>query len=528
MPEKVQDAYLQEIVGTLLETENLTRKKAWKITKGVCKKYGLENMPTNIQILDACTDDEKLLLKHALLTKPTRTASGVATITVVPHPADCPGNCVYCPKGRNAPRSYTGTEPAIMRAQHNNYDPLLQVENRLDQYKLMGHPTDKVQMIIIGGTFLALDAQCKEEFIKRMFQALNDRPVENIEKAKHLNEEAYNRCIGLIIETRPDYCKKKHIDEMLRYGATMVEIGVQSIYPNILRKINRMHTIDDVKEATALAKDAGLKVNYHVMPGLPGADRKMDIEQFKQLFENPEFRPDALKIYPTLVVKDTELYEWWKEKKYEPMNTEVAVDVLAESMKYIPKYCRIVRIQRTMSANDIEAGVNKSNLRELVESKAEKKGIKIKEIRYREAGHADEVDYENAKLLRLDYNASGGKEIFLSYEDEKNDVLIGFLRMRIPEKTHKSEITDGTALVRELHVYGRAVPLSEVEEGAYQHRGVGKKLLAEAEHIAKNEFKKDKMVILSGVGVRKYYYKHGYRPDGPYVSKSLINEKTKF
>lgn len=313
-----------------------------------------------------------------------------------------------------------------------------------------------------------------------------------------------------------------HINEMLGYGTTMVEIGVQSIYPKILEKVNRMHTIEDVKQATALAKDACLKVNYHVMPGLPDVDFAADVAQFKEIFSNAEFKPDALKIYPTLVVKGTKLHEMWKAGEYKSPTAEETTRLLVEGLRHVPKYCRIVRMQRTVSAEEIVAGVKKSNLREIVEQAAEKSGVKIKEIRYREVGRAGkEVDYESAKLCRMDYDASDGKEVFLSFEDVKNDVLIGFLRLRIPAKPFRPEITGEAALVRELHVYGPLVPIGGFDEAASQHRGFGTRLLAEAERIAKEEFGREKIVVISGVGVREYYYKQGYKSDGPYVSKIL-------
>lgn len=516
MPEKTEEKHLHEIIGTLMKTDDLTRKKAWKLTKSVCKKYSLEDIPTNVQILEVCNAEERKRLTPYLQTKPIRTSSGVTVITVVPKPAECPGSCVYCPRGEDSPQSYIGTEPAIMRARHNRYDPYAQVKNRLKQYELMGHPTDKIQIIIIGGTFLSLGKSYKRNFIKRIFDALNGRPSATLEKAKRINETADNRCIGLIIETRPDFCTSSHINEMLEYGTTMVETGVQSVYPDIMEKVNRIHTIEDVKMATKAAKDAGLKVNYHVMPGLPGVSKQADIEQFKRLFEDDAFKPDALKIYPTLVLKNTKLYDWWKDGEYEPLTTEQAVEILSEALRHIPKYCRIVRMQRTMSASEIEAGVDKSNLRELVERAAEKKGVKIKEIRYREIGlgHCDPND---AKLLRVDYEASGGHEIFLSFEDERNDKLIGFLRLRIG-KTAK---TADRAFVRELHVYGRTIPIGITDEESPQHRGFGARLLAEAERIAKDEFGKTKITVTSGVGARQYYYKKGYESDGAYVSKEI-------
>ncbi len=514
---KSKEPVLREIVKELLKQKKPTRKTVEKTTRSVCKRYRLSDIPTNVQILDACTATERKTLKNVLLMKPTRTASGVTIVTVVAKPAKCPGKCIYCPKGENAPQSYTGFEPAVMRAIHNNYNPTKQVQYRLRQYRLMAHPRDKIELIIIGGTFPALPKTYQQEFVKSLFDTLNRKKSKTLEQAKKLNETAEHRCVGLAIETRPDFCFEKHINEMLELGTTRVEIGVQSIYPEILEKINRMHTIEDVTRATQLAKDSALKTTFHLMPSLPGVDFKRDLKQFKTLFSDKKFKPDSLKIYPTLVMKNTVLYDMWKSREYKPASTEDTVKLLVKAMKYIPKYCRIIRVQRDIPTTMVIDGVKKSNLRELVEKKAKN----IQEIRYREAGRKNKVDFDNVELCRIDYDASGGKEIFLSFEDVKNDALIAFLRLRIPHKPFRPEITDKTALVRELHVYGKAVEIGKIRKTAFQHKGFGQKLLAVAEKISKDEFGKDKILVISGVGVRSWFYTLGYKPDGAYVSKGI-------
>jgi len=516
-----------QIIKNLMKTKSpkaLTPKKIDGIIKSVCKKFNLDDIPSKIEILDFCNHEQRNKLISILTTKPSRTISGVTVITTASKPTKCPGKCIYCPKNVGIPSSYTGLEPAIQRAINNKYDPFFQVTNRLEQYKLMGHSTDKVELIIIGGTFLAHDKPYQEWFVCRLYDALNGFSSKTLEEAIKTNETAAVRCSGLTIETRADYCFEQHINQMLRFGTTRVEIGLQSVYANVLENINRMHDLNAVVKATQLAKDSCLKCTYHIMPGLFVSPSE-DIEQFKILFSDPQFKPDSLKIYPTLVIKNTQLYNMWKAGQYTPLKDEEAADIIAKSLQYIPKYCRIIRVQRDIPANQIEAGVKKSNLREIVEQKARKLGIKIQDIRYREAGHAAErgvkVDYNNVKMKRFDYEASGGKEIFLSFEDTKHDVLVGFLRLRIPFKPYRHEITDKTALVRELHVYGPLVPVGEHDEEALQHKGFGAKLLENAEKIAKEEFKAKKMVIISGVGIRGYYYRFGYIQDGPYVSKIL-------
>jgi elongator complex protein 3 len=508
-----------------MKSKKLDYKKVDRIIKNHCKKFNLSEMPTKIQLLNVCTAYEKNELKPLLTTKPSRTISGVSIITIVAKPEPCVWNkCIYCPKGIGAPSSYTGLEPAIQRGIRNDYDPFLQAKDRLNQYKLTGHPTDKIEIIILGGTFLALDKGYQEWFTKRILDALNGKESEGLEEAQRLNEAAKHRCIGITIETRADYSFEEHINQMLKLGMTRVEIGVQSVYPEVLKKVRRGHTVKDVVKATQLAKDSCLKVTFHCMPGL-FVDFNKDLEQFKILFKDSRFRPDSLKIYPTLVVKGTKLYEMWKKKEYQPLTNEEGVKLLSEAMRYIPKYCRVIRMQRDIGSNKIVAGIKKSNLRELVEKECEKKRIKIQEIRYREVGHKTEKgilpNINSVKLCTLDYDASNGKEIFLSFEDVKNDIMIGFLRLRIPYKPFRQEINEKAGLVRELHVYGQTVPIGKIKKQAWQHKGFGNNLLKESERIAREEFDMKKMVVISGIGTRKYYAKFGYEKDGPFVSKVL-------
>jgi elongator complex protein 3 len=517
-------AIFREIIEKLMKSEGLDYKKVDRIIKNTCEKHDLEEMPTKVELLSVCKPNERRKLEQTIKKKPIRTASGVSVITVVAKPAPCPGTCIYCPKGSNAPQSYTGLEPAIQRGIRNNYDPFLQTKDRLNQYKLTGHPTDKVEVIILGGTFLALEKEYQEWFTKRILDALNGKESESLEEAQKLNEATEHRCVGITLETRADYSFEEHINQMLKIGTTRVEIGVQSVYPEVLKKVKRGHTLEDVVKATQLAKDSCLKCTYHIMPGL-FTDQKNDLDQFKILFKDHKFRPDSLKIYPTLVIEGTKLYEMWKKKEYKPLTNEEGIKLLSEAMGYIPKYCRVIRVQRDIPSDKIIAGIKKSNLRELVEKECERKRIKIQEIRYREVGHKLEKgilpDSNSVKLCRLDYDASNGKEIFLSFEDVKNDVLIGFLRLRVPYKPFRNEIDGKTGLVRELHVYGQTVPIGLIKKQAWQHKGFGNKLLKESERIAREEFNMRKMVVISGIGTRKYYEKFGYKKDGPFVSKKL-------
>lgn len=519
---------LREIVGELKKSR-LTRRKVWSIVKKVCKGHNLSGIPTNVQILQACNEQEREKLHKFLFMKPVRTISGVTVITVVAKPVKCVwSKCVYCPKGDNAPSSYTGKEPAVQRGINNRYDPFLQTKDRLRQYNLLGHDAEKAEVIILGGTFLALENEYQEWFVKRIFDGLNGRESTDLDEAKKLNETATHRCIGMCIETRPDYCRKQHIKQLLRLGATRVEIGVQSIYPDVLEAIKRGHTVEVTIEAIRLAKDAGLKVAVHVMPGLPGSSLQKDLDMFKTLFTDPRFMPDELKIYPVQVLKGTELYDVWNKKKYTALTDEQARDFLVKAKEIIPPFARIRRVLRDIPAT-VVAGPKKSNMRELVQAKMKEEGIRCRCTRCREVGHAKKMfgiapRIGDVKLIRRDYEASEGKEVFLSFEDVGQDILISLLRLRMP--SHKADMKEivckPSAIIREIHTFGPALPIGKHPVDEWQHRGYGKKLLKEAERIAKDEFKKEKILVISGVGARQYFLKQGYKYDGSYVSKLLV------
>ncbi len=454
----------------------------------------------------------------------TRSLSGVTVVAVMTKPYPCPhGKCIYCPGGPEfgTPQSYIGREPALMRGLQTNFDPYEQTQLRLRQYEINGHIPSKVEVIVMGGTFTAMPRDYQEWFITNIFEAINRYPeprppvLPPLEEAHLRNETARIRVVGLTIETRPDWAKEKQIDFMLYLGATKVEIGVQSIYDDVLEYINRRHTVKDVIEATRLLKDAGFKVVYHIMPGLPKSNFDRDIAMIKEIFENPDFRPDMLKIYPTLVVEGTKLYELWRQGLYKPLTDEEAVELLSEFYRYIPKWVRVMRIQRDIPAELIVAGPKKANLRELVERRAIEKGIIINEIRFREVGRQYLYRGRRAHKITVTkeyYEASMGTEIFLAAEDIENNIIVGLLRLRIPsEKAHRPEINSRTAIIRELHVYGLQVPIGSYIDDAWQHKGWGRELLRTAETIAKEEFSCTKIYVLSGVGAREYYRKHGYR-----------------
>ena len=455
--------------------------------------------------------------------KITRTISGVTPVAVMTLPLKCPGQCIYCPTYLVTPQSYTPESPAVLRGRECGYDAKKQIKLRLKVLSEMGHPTDKIELIVMGGTFLAFPKDYQYQFIQDCFDALNGKESATLEAAKKINETANHRCVGLCIETRPDWCRQEEIDRMLEFGTTRVELGVQTLDDEIYQVVRRGHTVEDVVQATTLLKEHGFKVHYHWMPGLPGSTPEMDLELSQRLFDDARFRPDGLKLYPTMVVGGTELEEWYRDGRYQPYDDDTMINLIAEIKSIVPKYVRISRILRDIPAKFIVGGL-KDSLRDVAKQRMKQQGMECRCIRCREYGHRAQTGWEigEPQLVRMDYEASGGKEIFLSFEDE-NETLFGLLRMRIQSQPIAGLETDGNlAVIRELHIYGPEVSLSQRNPNAAQHKGLGKALLREAELIAANIFQSQWMVILSGVGAKEYYRtEFGYDSQGDYMVKRL-------
>ncbi len=559
-------------ISSVLKKKELSKSELYRLKNRLAEKYSLRIVPKDSDILLHVHNDA------VITSKPSRLSSGVAVVAVMTAPLGCPhGRCIFCPGGPGSvfgdvPQSYTGREPASLRASRNFYDSYLQVWNRLEQYVASGHYPDKVELIVMGGTFPSYACEYQNDFVCYALKGMSDfggmflrngsvdfakfksffelpgsvkdvnrvcnvqgrvlglRGDSDIFVEKVRNETANVRCVALCVETKPDWCFQPHINQMLNIGTTRVEMGVQALSDSILKKTNRGHTLADTIKAQQLLKDSFLKTCFHMMPGLPGTTRERDILDFKELFSNPDYMPDALKIYPCMVLKGTPLYELWKKGKYTPINLEQAADIIAEGKKYIPEWCRIMRIQRDIPTYRTEAGVDKTNLRQYVSELLKERGVKCKCIRCREPRSKDfaEFDKEKIEIRKTVYEASKGTEIFLQAVDEKNDMLLGFCRLRIPFQSFRPEITKGSAGIRELHVYGSAVPIgtSDTENGTrdirkVQHLGLGKRLLAESERISSEDFDIRKLLVISGIGVREYYRNLGYKNDGVYVSKKL-------
>ncbi len=475
---------------------------------------GLENIPPNSEILADVSPEDRKLLEPFLIKKPMRTGSGVAVVAVMTSPYPCPhGKCAYCPGGvdNGSPQSYTGKEPAARRAERNAFDPFDQVTDRITQLTAIGHKTDKIDLIIMGGTFTSREWDYQEWFVRRCFDAMNGCVSETVEEAQKINETAAHRCIGLTVETRPDVFLNDQIEAAMRLGATRVELGVQILDDKVLEGVERGHGIAAVIESTKECKDHGLKVCYHIMPGLPGSSPENDLKCFKRVFDDPDFRPDMLKFYPTLVVAGTKLYDWWKAGDYTPLDVDTAVELLSQMKAYVPEYVRIQRIQRDIPVPQIACGILKSNIRQLVQQHMAENGMQCRCIRCREVGHTGAVleDISEVGMKTTEYEASGGTERFIALEYE--DSLIGYVRLR----------TDGSemATIRELKVFGKITSIGVAGED-WQHRGFGGELLAEAESVAKKEGCK-RIRVTSGVGVRAYYATHGYHFEAPYMAKDL-------
>jgi elongator complex protein 3 len=519
--------YLQACKSIALQLESnrnfLPRKEVFRVIKQVASDYNLDRLPRNEDIIRHLQDN---YYRHLLMVKPTKTASGVAVVAVMPKPYACPhGRCIYCPGGLefNTPLSYTGTEPSTKVAQRFSYDPYQQVRSKMEHLQSRGHDTGKTEIVVVGGTFPFMPADYQKYFAKSCYDALNGNKSSTLQEAIASNETAENRCVGFTIETKPDYCKESHIDLMLELGVTRIEIGIQSLSNNVYKLVNRGHTLDDVVHAFKVARDAGYKIVAHMMPGLPGSSPKEDIKDFTRLFEDDSFKPDMLKIYPTLVLEHTGLHNMYKNGKYQAYSDDELVNVIVEAKKIVPEWVRIMRMQREIESKDILAGPKRGNLRQIVLRNLRQQGYSCRCIRCRETGLQRRYPpEEEVELIRKDYTASGGREIFLSYESKGGgDTILGFLRLRKVARPHRDEL-DGSTVVRELHIYGQVINIGRSDRGdSYQHRGLGMKLLSEAERISKEELGVNKIAVISAVGTRQYYKKLGYLQDGPYVSKVL-------
>jgi len=561
---------LELTIFELLKKRVKTEENLARVKRKIAERYKI-SCPSNIKLLKAYHNllkkkriKKSEILENLLKKRKIRSLSGVIVVSVLTKPYPCPGKCIYCPIEKGMPKSYLSGEPAAERAKKLKFDPYLQVQKRIESLKKQGHPTDKIELRIIGGTFSFYPLDYKIWFLSNSFAAANQRKKikkgswEILKKEQKINEKARQRIVGIAIETRPDFTNEKEILNLRRLGVTMVELGVQTIFDDILEKNKRGHGVKETILATKLLKEAGFKVMYQMMPNLPGSNLKKDLKCFQEIFQNPDFKPDWLKIYPTVVCKGSELYQIWKtpkenlrfptgqKGKYKPYSDKKLIDLLIKIKEKLPYWVRVARLLRDIPAEKIEAGCKISNLREVIHQEMKKRGLKCKCIRCREV-RENYNPKEKVYLFRENYNASGGKEIFLSFENKKREKLYSFLRLRIPKSAENGSplimpVLENVAIIREIQTYGQMVPLGE-KSLAPQHRGLGKKLIKEAERIVKKEFKNShvpiriaevqakrgrrravriqKIVAISGVGVRQYWRELGYKLRDTYMIKKI-------
>jgi len=532
-----------QAIKELLKQQVKTEDDLAQVKRKLAKKYKI-SCPSNVLFLKAYHNllknkriKKSEILENLLRKRKIRSLSGVVVVSVLTKPYPCPGKCIYCPQEKGIPKSYLSGEPAVQRAKRLKFDPYLQVKKRIGSLRKQGHPTDKIELRIIGGTFTFYPKNYKILFLSNCFAAANERTRifkkwrgwKVLEKEQKINEKAKQRIVGISIETRPDFIDRNEILNLRRLGVTMVELGVQTIFDDILKKCKRGHGVKETTLATKLLKDAGFKVMYQMMPNLPGSNLKKDLKCFEELFKNENFKPDWLKIYPTAICKGSELYQIWKNGEFKPYSNRKLIELLIKIKERLPYWVRVARLLRDIPAEKIEAGCKISNLREVIQQKMKEKGGICHCIRCREIRE----DYnlkEKFYLFREDYSASNGREIFLSFENKNRTKLLSFLRLRIPSRILNKlaencslpiiSVLRNSAVIREVQTYGQLVPISETRI-APQHRGLGKTLIKEAEKIAKKEFKLRKIAVISGIGVRNYWRKLRYKLEDTYMVKGL-------
>lgn len=501
------------------------------VKRAICKKYKIaailnsDILKEYRHLLETKKIKEIEAIEKILRKRSVRTMSGIAPVAVLTKSYPCPGNCAYCPHESDVPVSYLSNEPAVMRAIRCEYDPYVQVAHRLKALVNNGHQPTKIELIVIGGTWSYLPVKYKYWYILNCFKAANDFQNKTInlkdkykknlslDKLKELlkleqkkNEKAKYNLIGITLETRPDYINTEELIEMRDLGCTRVEIGVQAIDDKILTLNKRGHGVKEIADATKLLKQFGFKVTYHLMPALPGATPKKDLALFKQLFSDERFQPDQIKFYPTVVTAGSLLYEWYKQGKYKPYSDKVLQELIVECKAAVPTYVRIIRLIRDIPGESIIAGNKITNLRQVMKDR----GVKCSCIRCREA--KDQL-VKNFELNIVEYPSSGGMEYFISADSKDGKTLFGFCRLRIDKSSPVAP-----AIIRELHVYGELVSMGSKK--MVQHSGLGTKLMAAAEKLAKAA-ELDRIAVISGVGVRSYYKKFAYKLRNTYMEKVL-------
>lgn len=528
-----------------LDNLDATKRQIAKEYKTSCAS-NVELLKAYHNLLENKKISKNLILENILRKRKIRSLSGVVVVSVLTKAYPCPGKCIYCPKEKGLPQSYLSGEPAVERAKKANFNPYIQTRDRLESLKIQGHPIDKIELRIIGGSWSAYPKNYQTKFVSECFRAVNEfstisdkligvrpqsiRPqsICQLKKQQKINEKAKHRITGISIETRPDLINKNEILNLRNLGITMVELGVQTIYNDILEKCERGHSVEQTIKATEMLKNAGLKLMYQIMPNLPSSNPKLDFECAKTIFENPIFSPDWLKIYPCLVCKEAKLYKIWKKGLYKTYTDKELIKLLIKIKQIIPYWIRMARLFRDIPSQKIEAGSKFSNLRQIIQEQMKSENKICHCVRCREIKENYDPK-EKIFLFREDYNASNGKEIFLSFENKNRNKLYSLLRLRIPNKLNNDAknnqqwiipVLKNSAIIRELHTYGQMAEIAG-KSLSVQHKGLGKKLVKQAEKIAKNEFQLKKIAVISGIGAREYYRKLNYRLKNEYMIKNL-------
>jgi elongator complex protein 3 len=475
-------------------------------------------------------EDARLLERIRM--KPMRTLSGVTTVTVLTKPYPCPGKCIFCPTDVRMPKSYLPDEPGAMRGLEHQFDPYAQVRSRIEQLESVGHPTDKIELLILGGTWSSYRRDYQKWFIKRCFDAMNaptsassprsgEEAVSDaeLEQVHAINEMAHHRNVGLVIETRPDEITPKELQWLRHLGVTKVQMGAQSLDDHILEINKRGHDVECTLRATALLRAAGFKIVLHWMPNLLGATPASDREDFARLWD--DFCPDEIKIYPNQLLANAELYEYWQRGEFQPYTTEELINLIADIKPSIPRYCRVNRVIRDIPSTNVVEGNRRTSLRQDVHHEMQRRGTRCECVRCREV-RGKPVQPELLKLDDIIYRAGAAEEHFISYITP-DDKLAGFVRLSLPGKESPQTgmyDLDGAALIREVHVYGQSLPVGAEKQGAAQHAGLGTRLLETAESIARaNGFRR--MAVISAVGTRGYYLERGFERGELYLTKDL-------
>jgi elongator complex protein 3 len=519
---------IEQAVIEFIQSRPTTAEDLARFKREFSRNFKLQNI-SNVSLLSAyhkllkagkITDNPTV--KKLFIKRPVRSLSGIVNISVLTKPYECPGHCLYCPQQSGMPKSYLKGEPAAQRAFDLKFDATKQVAQRLEVLSQSGHATDKIDLRIIGATWSAYPKQYRIKFIRDCFAACNLSKSKDttLAQEQQKNEKAKHRIIGIAIETRPDCIDKKEIKLLRELGVTKVELGIQSIFDDVLKLNKRGHLSDKTILATRLLKDAGFKVAYQMMPNLPGSTYKRDLEMFNLLFNDSRFQPDFLKIYPLAVLKEAPLYKLWKAKKFKSYTLKELSSLLAQIKCGLPYYVRVERVIRDIpSQYALNDAAKVTNLRQYILEDLKKENKACRCIRCREI--KGEKLKENSLELFIDkYQASEGQEFFLSFENKERTKLASLLRLRLPlGEAILPELKDA-ALIREVHTYGQQLEVSKKEKSASQHQGLGRKLLEIAEQIAKkNGYKK--IAVISGIGVRDYYRKFGYKLVGTYMVKDL-------